>query len=38
MDKKQVEVENLIAEEQKEIANINNDITSLNAKNTKYQD
>ena len=37
MENKQTEVEGLIAAEQKEIANINNDITTLNTKNTKYQ-
>lgn len=37
MEKKQVEVEGLISAEQKEIASINNDTESLNAKNTKYK-
>lgn len=37
MDKKQTEIEGLIAEEQTQIAKIKGNTDSLNAKNTKYQ-
>lgn len=37
MNKKQTEIEGLIAEEQSQISKIKNNTSSINAKNTKYQ-